>query len=245
MSYLMCEDGKDGRGGAKGPKGDSKGAPGDPGPKGEKGQKGQKGAPGDTGSEGPPGDQGPMGDEGPQGPEGGDGPTGPPGPPGDVGEPGDPGQTGPPGADGTQGDMGSPAPSTPGVVFTRWGHSTCPATASTVELYSGRMAAPMFNNAGGGAEYLCLRDDPQFSTTTDFSPRSTVVGVEYRGMTITQPPATIPLDGENAPCALCFGGGVYLSLDGQPWGRLTFRASAIPPAVHRCRQATCIAVRLK
>ena len=204
MSYLMCEDGKDGRGGTKGPKGDSKGAIGDPGPPGDKGQKGQKGTQGDTGPEGPGGPPGPPGDEGPEGPKGDEGDPGPQGPPGATGPQGDMGQMGPPGADGAKGSMGSAAPGTPGVVFTRWGRSTCPGTASTVELYSGRMAAPMFNNAGGGAEYLCLRDDPQFSTTMDMNPRSSVVGVEYRGMTITTPPTTVPLDGENAPCALCF-----------------------------------------
>ena len=72
-------------------------------------------------------------------------------------------------------------PGTPGagsVVYTRWGRTSCPPTASLV--YSGRAAGSWFGNTGGGANYLCMPNDPDYSTynpgVQDHSP---LYGTEY------------------------------------------------------------------
>ena len=53
---------------------------------------------------------------------------------------------------------GPPGPTTGGVVYTRWGKTTCPSTSGTQLLYAGRAAGSHYTEKGGGANYLCLPD---------------------------------------------------------------------------------------
>ena len=123
--------------------------------------------------------------------------------PGIHGRDGTDGQKGERGITGPCGPMGPRGPSGAGsVVYTRWGSSSCPNTTGTSLVYSGRTAGSWYSYSGGGANYLCLPDDPDYS---EYNPGqqgdSPVYGTEYQ----TQSGQTaLPgvLD-HNAPCAVC------------------------------------------
>ena len=198
FNFLKCNDGKDGIPGCPGPKGIAGGRPGPPGPQGPKGMKGEPGPPGEEGDEGDTGPEGPEGEEGEQGPAGDDGPQGPEGPQGEMGDQGEKGADGPPGDDGDPGPPGPPGAG-PGVVFTRWGRQDCPTQSSSV--YVGRAASPLSSNTGGGAEYLCLPDDPtiDMTATPQAGSQSFIVGVQYD--TVGEPLQNVNL--QNVPCVVC------------------------------------------
>ena len=149
--------------------------------------------------------------------DGRDGPPGPPGFPGfpgivgekgcigvqgEKGEKGDAhnimGPVGPPGLPGSSGPIGQPAPPSGGVTYVRWGKSSCPSVSGTVLVYSGRTAGSLFSSSGGGTNYLCMPNDPQY--TLNYRPGvqsySPLHGSEYE-----QP--LVGSHDHNVPCAVC------------------------------------------
>ena len=72
------------------------------------------------------------------------------------------GEQGPQGERGMPGPQGPPGPRTAGVTYTRWGKSSCPNTAGTELVYSGIVGGTFYNIQGGGAEKLCLPEDPDY-----------------------------------------------------------------------------------
>ena len=91
------------------------------------------------------------------------------------------------------------APKSGGVTYTRWGHNACPRVSGTQMLYTGRVAGVYYTSKGGGANYLCLPNDPEYNIKTNPLPKyySTVYGTEYQ----------YPLVGTNehdVPCAVCY-----------------------------------------
>ena len=95
-------------------------------------------------------------------------------------------------------------PGTPGagaVVYTRWGRTTCPPTDGTSLVYTGRAAGSWYSHTGGGANYLCMPNNPDYS---NFHPgvqdNSPLYGAEYQ----TYQPSTLPgAHDHNVPCAVC------------------------------------------
>ena len=84
--------------------------------------------------------------------------------PGFPGFPGTPGMKGDAGPKGDKGEQGPTGPAGPlgtlpsvGVTYTRWGSTSCNSTL----VYSGRVGGP-HHTQGGGANYLCLPDDPEY-----------------------------------------------------------------------------------
>ena len=129
--------------------------------------------------------------------DGRDGLTGLPGRDGEEGDKGDKGMTGPPGPQGP--------PGTPGVgsvVYTRWGNTSCPSTEGTSLVYSGITAGSFYSNTGGGANYLCMPEDPDYSAfITGVQGYSKIFGTEYRpGSSQT---ALLRVQDHNVPCAVC------------------------------------------
>ena len=106
------------------------------------GVQGTDGAVGPQGSQGLPGPQGEKRERGQQGLHG---PMGPQGPTGVAGNSGQKGEKG------VNGSRGPPGPTAGGVVYTRWGRTTCPSTSGTQLLYAGRAAGSWFSQSGGGA----------------------------------------------------------------------------------------------
>ena len=137
-----------------------------------------------------------------RGRDGRDGLPGPAGEKGDKGEPGGPqGPVGLQGARGEQGPsgiQGPPGPSSGGAVYTRWGRTVCPATSGTELVYKGLAAGTSFDHSGGGANYLCITEQPQYLSNTKPTFRSELYGAEY------QSPVFGSLHDHNVPCAVCF-----------------------------------------
>ena len=218
------QNGRDGRDGLPGTPG-SAGRDGKDGEKGEKGCTGPVGPPGDTGS---PGDSS-QGDQGPQGPQGAKGDTGPPGEKGSIGDPGlpepsiikgakgmkgeagnsvvgPPGTSGPPGRDGSKGEKGASGVQGPqglaggGVVYTRWGRTTCPSGRDLV--YEGVAAGGRYNEGGGGVGYLCLPEDPNYlSYDPGYEKHGKLYGGEY--VEHQQGPLA-SVNYHDVPCAVCY-----------------------------------------
>ena len=81
---------------------------------------------------------------------------------------------GPPGLQGPPGTPGAGS-----VVYTRWGRTSCPPTAYLV--YSGRTAGSWYGNTGGGVNYLCMPNNPDYSTyNPGVQGRSPLYGTEYQ-----------------------------------------------------------------
>ena len=125
------------------------------------------------------------------------GATGTPGRDGRDGERGDPGLMGPPGP------QGHPGPPIGGLVYTRWGRTTCPHTSGTQLVYVGRAAGSHYGHKGGGSDILCMPDDPEYLNycpgVQNYSP---VSGVEYIASSCQ---ALGNLNHKNMPCAVCSG----------------------------------------
>ena len=125
------------------------------------------------------------------------GATGAPGRDGTDGMKGDPGIIGPPGP------QGPPGPPSGGLVYTRWGRTTCPSTSGTELVYEGRAAGSRWNVKGGGSDILCMPNDPEYDDyATGVQGTSSIYGVEYWPR-IGQPLHDIRQ--HNMPCAVCCG----------------------------------------
>ncbi len=134
---------------------------------------------------GPPG----VGRDGRDGPRGRDGRDGVQGP---VGPRGSPGMKGPPG---TPGSPGSSVQKSGGVVYTRWGKTTCRDGANLV--YAGVMAGSNWHLGGGGTTRLCMPRNPDYTLPfiNGVQKYSQLYNVEYQG--------TIRNHGSDIPCAVC------------------------------------------
>ena len=115
-----------------------------------------------------------------------------------------PGPRGPQGQRGEQGVAGPPGPRNGGVVYTRWGKNSCPNVNGTELVYAGRAGGSWFSHTGGGANHLCMPNDPDYLT---YQPGvqgwSYVYGTEYQ----TGGPWVGPLQAvhdHNVPCAVCY-----------------------------------------
>ena len=105
-------------------------------------------------------------------------------------------------------------------VFTRWGRTTCPETPGTELVYSGLVAASHYDQKGGGANYLCLPNDPKPLETTPAgvqSNRAKLYGVEY-DLNPSSLDIHTNIRGHNSPCAVCYTSqrATMLSIPGKP-----------------------------
>ena len=191
MPGLTGRDGKDGEIGSPGPQGPV-GTPGPPGPTTV-----------DPGLQGPPGSTGPEGPTGPPGPQGSQGPPGPTGEHGATGQSGEHGPPGSPGQRGLTGSRGPPGPitSTGGAVYVRWGRTTCPSTPGTQLVYAGKAGGSHYSHGGGGANKLCLPDNPQYlSYQSGHQGTGYLYGAEYE---IYGHQPLRSMHEHNVPCAVC------------------------------------------
>ena len=90
-------------------------------------------------------------------------------------------------------------------MYTRWGRTTCPNTTGTQLVYAGRAAGSLHTEKGGAANYLCLPEQPQYSTYTAGTQggRAYLYGAEYQ----TGSGDIGPLHSvyqHNVPCAVCY-----------------------------------------
>ena len=87
-----------------------------------------------------------------------------------------------------------------GVTYTRWGRTTCPSTRGTELVYVGTAGGSHYSHHGGGANYLCLPNDPKYLSTRDAT-GSNLYGAEY------QNPVAVDFSAKhdhNVPCSVCY-----------------------------------------
>ena len=107
---------------------------------------------------------------------------------------------GPQGPPGPQGERGPPGPRSGGVIYTRWGKSTCPQVPGTTIVYSGTVAGSWWSHTGGGANYLCLPESPEYSTYhPGVQTHSPLYGAEYQ----LYQTSTGTSHDHNVPCSVC------------------------------------------
>ena len=214
---LIGQSGHDGAPGINGPPGTpgqtgqdgDRGAQGSQGPQGSQGQTGERGLPGPPGGWGAKGDTGATGSQGSRGPPGRSGATGPKGFKGQKGSPGrgQKGQRGEPGYSNclagpkqidqcyrkkrsvhTSGDNTAEI-NMPGVVYTRWGESSCSGNG-TKTIFSGTLASTT------AANYLCLPSHYDGQRDGSQEPASREAITETNSTTTT-------LYTSDIPCSVC------------------------------------------
>ena len=88
-------------------------------------------------------------------------------------------------------------------MYVRWGRTSCPSDQGTELVYSGRAGGSHFNRKGGGANHLCMPDDPDHmqygSGVQGYCP---VYGMEYNIHASSQLLYSVRY--RNVPCALCY-----------------------------------------
>ena len=127
-----------------------------------------------------------------QGRDGRDGRDGAPGPSGLDGLKEMSGNTGP---------RGPPGPVSEGVTYVRWGRTTCPDTQGTELVYRGTVAGSLWSSSGGGSNYQCITENPDFGPGTVEA--SQIYGTEYE-VYGNVPTSALPLVQNNAPCSVCY-----------------------------------------
>ena len=90
-----------------------------------------------------------------------------------------------------------------GVVYIRWGNTTCPDGINTQLLYSGLAGKSSYNQQGGGNNFQCFPEEPEYS---DY--RAGVQGYVYAyGAEYEYPIPQLGngvLHDDNVPCAVCY-----------------------------------------
>ena len=91
-------------------------------------------------------------------------------------------------------------------MYTRWGRTTCPNTTGTQLLYTGRAAGSHYTHRGGGANHLCLPEQPEYSTYTAGvqSGRAYLYGAEYQTGIGGDIGPLRSFHDHNVPCAVCY-----------------------------------------
>ena len=122
------------------------------------------------------------------------------------------GKSGGPGFQGPPGPPGPPGPNGGGVVYTRWGRTTCQDTPGTELVYEGRAGGSWYGHHGGGSNHLCMPEDPDYPDDMAF--QSGVQGWNYVYGTEYQPYSgpVSALHDYQAPCAVCYVPGREISL---------------------------------
>ena len=87
-----------------------------------------------------------------------------------------------------------------GATYIRWGKSYCPSINGTELVYAGRAGGTHYNTNGGGANKICLPEDPDYlSNTAGYSGSTSIWGAEYEfhGTLHSN------IVNHNVPCAVC------------------------------------------
>jgi len=131
------------------------------------------------------------------------------------------GLSGPTGHQGEKGDTGPAGPTGPtggGVAYTRWGKATCPNITGTQLVYAGRAAGSHYTHKGGGANYICLTNTPNYLAPPSGSQswQALLYGVEYETAGGALGPLSAVHD-HNVPCAVCYAStrGTSITIPGQ------------------------------
>ena len=104
----------------------------------------------------------------------------------------------------TQGEQGVQGTPSGGVTYTRWGRTTCPTDQGTELVYAGRTGGTHYQHSGGGANHLCMTDDPDhLQYQSGVQGWSHITGVEYWHSGL---PPYSSVNYNNVPCAVVLCG---------------------------------------
>ena len=93
------------------------------------------------------------------------------------------------------------APSVSGVTYTRWGNSSCSNSTGAQLVYAGRAGGSLWSQSGGGAEKLCLPNNPDYLPgTAGLDVSTSINGAEYE---FGNGPIRSVWQ-NNVPCAVCY-----------------------------------------
>ena len=87
-----------------------------------------------------------------------------------------------------------------GTTYTRWGHDSCPVTASLI--YKGSMAGSYYSHKGNGANHLCVPFDPEYIPDIGNAGGAQIYGSEYDSVNRINSDKRNIQD-RNIPCAVC------------------------------------------
>ncbi|XP_071119926.1 uncharacterized protein [Mytilus edulis] len=88
-----------------------------------------------------------------------------------------------------------------GVTYVRWGRKGCPDGAELV--YTGQAGGNYYNHKGGGANYLCLPNDPEIGEPQSYE-NSQLYGAEYQVFSNRKPHGMSGILGDReVPCGVC------------------------------------------
>ena len=142
------------------------------------------------------------GRDGRRGRDGLPGPAGAPGKDGRDGITGQKGEQGERGERGLTGPQGLTGPISGGATYTRWGRTSCPTVAGTSLVYSGRAGKSLYTHSGGGINYQCLPNNPEYGAfAAGVQDGAPIYGTEYE--TSNGSPLPAGLQDHNVPCAVC------------------------------------------
>ena len=98
---------------------------------------------------------------------------------------------------------GPPGTGGGGTTYIRWGRITCPNTPGTTLVYKGIASGSKYNQ-GGGVDFLCLPEDPEFLqfTAGQQTWRTKLYGAEYD--LYPPAPAYNNVFNHHGPCAVCY-----------------------------------------
>ena len=91
-----------------------------------------------------------------------------------------------------------------GATYVQWGRTSCTNTAAGVQtVYSGKAAKKWYAQLGGGHDYQCFPDDPEYGDyRAGVQGYSYVYAVEYQ-VPIPQLGGSTNLHDQDVPCAVC------------------------------------------
>ena len=100
-------------------------------------------------------------------------------------------------------DQAWPIPYRSGTLFTVWGKSYCPNTLGTWRVYNGIAAKSEWNKRGGGIDYQCLTNRPQYLVVKPGvqEARSFIAATEYEDWAGTY--SSQSFRGQTVRCAVC------------------------------------------
>lgn len=94
-----------------------------------------------------------------------------------------------------------------GVTYIRWGRTTCGSDAE--KLYDGKVGGNYHNHPGGGANYLCMHNEPQWRNKTGgkLAVHGRIDGTEFEAMDqphLFEKTNAQSLNNNDATCAVCY-----------------------------------------
>ena len=105
---------------------------------------------------------------------------------------------------GVHGSPGPPGPRGGGATYTRWGRTDCPNIPGTRLVYAGRAGGSDHTTKGGGSNYLCMPENPDYlEYTPGVQGWSPVHGAEMHIHTVYSNSNFGHLNFDNVPCAVC------------------------------------------